>query len=276
MTRLNLLKRLFSLKYLHGVTDLSTLAEQLEIHRFQVLKLERALEEHLKAKIKTITPDRLELICPECLEASVYYDPERNERYCGKCGAVLQGMAEFDMSLPYDTTYALTSELATDRSLGAPLNGKALMRVIAKSPASEVMARNGNMDLGLRARQLKIITETFEHPALQRAIRKATRLSQKYSLDGDKIFNQTLGKNVRDAFTAAYIRRDKSLMHHIAETCFWLTLRQHGKNALARTFTEETKINKSLAVVLSRFDAWINDIKKCKLTMEALEMLQSL
>jgi hypothetical protein len=268
----SVLKLLFSLKYVRGVSDVSILSREIGCSERAVESIDMALTEHLKRKVGVVTQERLELICPECLEAKVFYDPERKERVCGNCGCVLEQLADYDESLPYDLTYALTSDLAYDKSLGGTLNGKALMRVIAQSPASEVLAKNGNIDLGLRARMIKILTERFEPPALTSALKRAYDLSKAYDLEADKTFNHTLGKNVRKAFLICSLLGKPFTYRGVAETCFLLTLYQFGRKALAKTFQEQMSVNYQLLAMLIEIDTFIKNLRKSPPSPFALEI----
>lgn len=224
--------------------------------------VEKALRQHLKRKIGVITRERLDFICPECLEAKVYYDPEKSERVCGNCGYVFDEPAEFDEGLPYDTTYALTSDLAYDKSLGGTLNGKALMRVIAQSSINNVLAKEGNLHLGLRARMIKTIVERFEPPALRAALEKAYKLSKVYRMDSDKVFNNFLGRKVREGFLIC-VMLNKSA-RKLVGTCFLLALRMAGKNALADEFEarEKNKISYKLMDMIVGLSIFLRNIEK--------------
>jgi hypothetical protein len=272
MPPLSLLKRLFSLKYLDGIWDVFALAREIGCSERTVENIDKALTEHLKRKIGVITHDRLELVCPECLEAKMFYDPETNERICGNCGYIHDGVADYDESLPYDLTYALTSDLAYDKSLGGTLNGKALMRVIAQSPASETLAKNGNLDLGIRARIVKVLTEQFEPPALACALKRANELSKAYDLEADKTFNHTLGKNIRKAYLICSLLGKPFTFKGMAETCFLFTLYQFRRKALAQTFREQAYINRYLLAMLTEMNQFIVKIKSSPPSLLAIEL----
>ena len=77
--------------------------------------------------------------CPNCLEETVFFDKEAGERVCRKCGLVTERAENFSDSLPWDTTYAFTSNIAFGKSLGGTAP-KRLYKVIAKGP-------NGTKDL---------------------------------------------------------------------------------------------------------------------------------
>jgi hypothetical protein len=248
----SLLSLLFRLKYLEGISDHQVLAEELGVAHGTARLLEEKLTKLLESRIGKITPDRLELVCPECLSARVYEDPENGERVCGSCGAVLDH-ASFDESLPFDTTYALTSELAFDKSLGGTLNGKALMRVLAQSPSTEQLLKScGNADLGLRARLIKVFVETDDPPVVKKAKVKAYGFSRMYGLEADYVFNNDVGKLLHQAYYLAQSIGEPSVLRNMAETCFWLCLIQHGRKGLACHFGREFKVNTKLVVAFKR------------------------
>jgi hypothetical protein len=125
-----LLKRVFRLKYLENVTNGLELSEKLGLSFAETVKLDQILDAYLLKKINVINAERLELVCPECLEARVWPDPESGERACTNCGFVVNEPAdnelcEQDDSLPFDTPYGRpTSDLSVGRSLGDTLDAK--------------------------------------------------------------------------------------------------------------------------------------------------------
>jgi hypothetical protein len=130
------LSQLFRLKYLNGIEDRDLLAQKLNIKPRSVLRYEERLAKKLAAKgiIKLepvvkrrqvrqgIDEDRFQFVCPECLSARLYPDPESGERTCGACGYVVNADdgqdACMDESLDFNTTYALESSMAIGKSLG--------------------------------------------------------------------------------------------------------------------------------------------------------------
>ncbi|MGB9671932.1 MAG: TFIIB-type zinc ribbon-containing protein [Candidatus Norongarragalinales archaeon] len=256
---LSILKHLFYLKFVCGITDVSVLAQEMGCNEETAESVDRALRQHLKQKIGIITRDRLEFVCPECLEAKVYYDHEKSERVCGNCGYVFDEPAEFDQSLPYDTTYALTSDLAYDKSLGGTLNGKALMRVIAQSPASNELAKEGNLHLGVRARVIKVIADSTEEQA---ALKQAYDLSKEYGLESDPLFNNILGKEVRRALY--FCKMERKPTRGLVPTCFLLVLRLAGKKALADEFEAKMRgrIKYPLMSQLAELNTFLASVEK--------------
>ncbi len=126
------LKRVFRLKYLENVASSLELSEKLGFSFAETVELEQILDAYLLKRINVINVERLELVCPECLEARVWPDPESGERACTNCGFVVNEPAdnelcEQDDSLPFDTPYGRpTSDLSVGRSLGDTLDAKSL------------------------------------------------------------------------------------------------------------------------------------------------------
>lgn len=123
---------LFRLKYLEEVSDEKKLAEKLGVQKKSLRRYEYRLGKKLVAKLGQISPDRLQLVCPECLEARVYDDPETGERVCTVCGYVIKQQPTMIHRLPFDQTYALENQLVFNKSLGGTLDKKSIGRVLTK------------------------------------------------------------------------------------------------------------------------------------------------
>jgi hypothetical protein len=261
------LRKLYRFKYVGGIFDRRMLTEMLGVKLETLPLLEAVLDEILLEKIHVITPERLEMVCPECLSARVYVDPEKDERVCANCGYVLPESQSYDESLPFDTTYALASDLAYGKSLGGTLSGKAVMRVLAKSG-------NGAADLGIRASQIRVLTETNDVPPLANALRSAKELAGRYGLD--EIFQHDLGRNVRRAFWLCWMLDVKYPKRVFVETIFWFTLCTHRRESVAEKGA--LKIEPALLNILLQFDEVLNrwrsslkaDVKAYKKALYAL------
>jgi len=240
--------RLLELKFQEAM-----LAEELGISWQQLKQAMKQLDEHLEKTLKTVTVERLELICPECLQPSAQIDAETGEKVCVKCGAVIESNYEHDLSLPFDTTYALESYLATDKSLGGTLNGKSLMRVLA-------MSANGSEDLGIRARHIRTIIQLSEPPDLDKALKHAYNQSRSQNMDHDKLFNQDLGRNVRMAYNICNIIHYKTTPKTLADTCFYLTLQQYGKTTLAQQILHQLNVDAKLMQYVTRTLTFITSL----------------
>lgn len=277
---MKVLSQLYVLKYLEGIRDKTVLAEELGLSETDFARVEQELDEHLKAKINEITPERLEFVCPECLNARVYINPETGERVCTYCGRVMEENFDCDESLPFDVTYALTSELACGRSLGGTLNGKALLKVLAKSPATKALAKTEQgTDLGLRARLIRVMAETSEPPALAKALKHSYEVSKRFNMEGNKLFNNDLGRNVRRAFWLCWMLETPFSRKTLVETCFWFTLCQYGKDFATKEILKKVRVSARLLTMLIKLEGFLSQLKKEALTPKsvrlAMEVLNS-
>ena len=124
--------RLFRLKYLKGMEDPEELAEQLGVSQGTVRSYESQLKQHLTSKLGEITPERISFMCPECLSARMFHDPETGERSCTECGLVIEVEQEMGHRLPIGETYALENPLVFNKSLGTKVTSRSIMRVLAR------------------------------------------------------------------------------------------------------------------------------------------------
>lgn len=256
-----LLKVLFRLKYLEGLGE-REISDALGIPPFIVERFSRKLEECLKSKLGEVSAETLKSLCPECLEPRVRFDPVSSEYVCSNCGLVVDAEG-YDLSLSFDTTYALTSELAYGKSLGGTLGYQGIVRVLAKSPSTAELAKLGNAHLGTRARIAQIIMETVEPQPIRDALRKARDLSLKYGFQNEYVFNNHVGILVKRSYIFShYLAGTPTFKHRLAETCFWMALRKFGKANLACRFLEENKVNHALAVALEELQSFLDDVSR--------------
>jgi hypothetical protein len=250
------------LKYLEGVSDRRVLARLLNVKTAEVV---RSYEKRLRSKLLKLAPPGEQVfssldsiisrVCPECLDVTLVEDSETGERVCSRCGLVLDSdePSRFDESLPFDTTYALESSLAVGKSLGGTLSRYGLYRVLAKS-------QSGAVDLGLRARYMRVFTETSEYPGLAKALRMGYELSKSFGLEENKVFNNVLGKNIRRAFWTV-----KELGLHVSrkelvETAFHLATAKDEK-LLAAVNGHVLAVNSVLLNLMLKLDAFLAEIK---------------
>jgi len=252
------LSELFRLKYQEGISDRKELAKNLGVSTQTIRRYEYRLERKLITRLRQVSEDRLQFVCPECLEAKVYEDPETGERVCRNCGIVLPRQTQImDERLPFDTTYALESELAVGKSLGSTLERKGYF---------QVLARSGREDLGIRARHIRTLAETSEPPRLANLLKRAYDISKGFSLEGDKIFNNDLGRNVRRAFWLC--RMLELNFGGVAETAFLLTASQYGRNNLVSKANESLAVNHALLNLVLKLNHFLLTIKKEKTPTE--------
>lgn len=220
---------LFRLKYLNGIEKRSLLAEKLGVSEASVRIYEQRLKKKLVTKLKQVSPDRLQFICPECLEARVVEDPVTGERVCANCGYVVEEYGpKMVHTLPFDegdgmtpgAAYALENPLVFNKSLGGTLPVRQLYRVIARGPEGQRKE--------VPVRQIKAIHELHDPPLIRRMKEEAERLRKAFGLDrrgnpvGDPdAFSVTLGRFIekvgsRALFDGEWRRRGREL----AEACF--------------------------------------------------------
>jgi hypothetical protein len=109
---------LFRLKYLQQIEDREKVTERLGITEDSLRVYESRLYRKLVNSVKQVSPERLRLICPECLEPAVWKDPENGERVCTNCGYVVDQQPDMVHRLPFDETYAMENPLVFNKSLG--------------------------------------------------------------------------------------------------------------------------------------------------------------
>ena len=116
--------------------------------------------------------------CPRCFKKAVFPDEERGERVCRNCGLVVGAVQRMSNNLPWDTTYAFTSNLAFGKSLGNTLPNSRLYRVLAKAPA-------GRKDLPIRSRQIAIIQNAVDPPVAHRMLNYGSRMLKDLGMNQD-------------------------------------------------------------------------------------------
>lgn len=257
------LKQLFRLKYREDVVEGAELSRQLGLPFNEVIALERQLDAYLQTKLGAITAERLDFICPECLSARVIDDIESGERVCENCGVVFDEPAEQDDSLPFDTTYALTSTLSVGRSLGDTLQYRDQCRL---------QKRNGTADLPLRTRTVRVLLAS-ENPALDRLLKEAYKLSKRFSLDRDYVFNNCLGRNMRRAFWLTRELDVKLARRSLVDTAFYFTLVQCDKLNVALPAKSEFSLDYALLGLILKLAHFLSVVKKETEPMKGIEAL---
>jgi len=246
------LRQLYRLVYLEGIEDRNLLASKLGISR----ELLRKYLYRLRRKIATASRNSKGsfYICPECFSSDVFEDEASGELVCRSCGLVIDWLPSFDDSLPFDQTYALESALSVGKSLGGTLPSRGLYRILAKSSS-------GTEDLGIRARQIRIITETNDPPDLAKLLREAYKLSRRFRLERDKLFNHSFGRNVRRAYWLVNSLALRVARYKIACSALIFTLEQHGKKRKLAEVKSQLPYDPTVYGLLSQLDKFLNSLK---------------
>ena len=208
------LRRLYKLRWIEGIKDEQILAEKLGISidelQNYLLRLRRMLEESSKESGYGL--------CPECLSSRTVEDPETGEVICRSCGYVIEKLPSLDFRLPFGTTYALESPLAVGKSLGGTITRQGLYKILAKSAA-------GTEDLGIRARHIRIITETNDPPRLASILKKGSNLIKEYGLENEKLLAHELGRNIRRAYWLTTQLAIRISGKAVAETALYVAIK---------------------------------------------------
>lgn len=162
---------------------------------------ESRLRRKLVKCLKHVSPERLEFVCPECLEARVLYDHDRKERVCQSCGLVVENVLSFSPNLSWDLTYALTNNLAFGKSLGGTLPNYHMHKVLAKTKDQLV----DRTDLPIRSRQIRIISESVDLPVVKNMINYGSKMLKSLDMnrkwvnyiDSDHVFADRIGRLLR-------------------------------------------------------------------------------
>ena len=103
--------------------------------------------------------------------------------------------------------------------IGDTLRSNDLFRVVAKAP-------EGSEDLGIRARQVRTITQRFDHPIISRMLQYGSRLSYRFGYGENDEFANTLGKRIREVGSVLAFRNDGHQTNRLTEACFCYVLQQ--------------------------------------------------
>jgi ribosomal protein L37AE/L43A len=173
------LSRLFKLEYSEGIRDAGKVAGILGVSKKTVYhyrwKLRKRLEKLAKNSLQV--SDSETVVCPECLEPTLIEDCETGEWVCRRCGLVTRQTENFSRNLPFDTTYAFTSNIVFGRSLGGTAPNH-LYKVLAKAPAER-------KDLPIRSRQIKIIQNAVDPPVVKRMLNYGSNMLKDLGMHQD-------------------------------------------------------------------------------------------
>ena len=245
------LRRLYRLRWIEGIKDEQTLAMRLGISiselRDYLLSLRKMLEESSKESSYGL--------CPECLSAKIVEDLKTGEVICKSCGYVIEKLPNLDFRLPFGTTYALESPLAVGKSLGGTITHQGLYKILAKSAA-------GTEDLGIRARHIRIITETNDPPRLASILKKGSNLVKEYGLENEKLLAHELGRNIRRAYWLTTQLAIRIPGKAIAETALYIAIQKHKKKAIKyREILQKIKPNIQLYNLIIKINEIICQLK---------------
>jgi len=165
--------------------------------------------------------------CRYCFSKNVWTDRENGERICKSCGYVLEQENSMVHTLPFDETYALTSNIAFGKSLGGTLSRNATYRVLAKT-------RDAESKTNVPIRQITTITNTFDPPVARNMLSYGSRILKNLGLQRDTgpsaVLAHTLGGTLRKVggFLAVSKMYEEVQPAMLVRAAVWFTLKRFG------------------------------------------------
>jgi len=157
-------------------------------------------------------------LCPDCLQPLII-TPD-GAKICKTCAGEWDGNTTEEDRIPlpqseqgqqegFESHWQPGNELAFNRGMGVNqwISGKAFCRIISRKDPKF------NEDLGIRARQLKILTSVNEHPKIQRLLALGSELCKNFNMDTNKnehiIFSNMLGRELRKIGAYLIVKGDR-------------------------------------------------------------------
>jgi len=146
--------------------------------------------------------------------------PNNGELACRKCGLVQESFSMVHR-LPFDQTYQPTNMLTFGKSLGNTLDRWGLLRVLAKG-------RNGAADLGIRARQIMVLTSTVEPQSLKNALQHASKTLTALGFGENHVFSNEIGSVLRKSAVWLLLAKCKFHSKELADACIYYTFTKYN------------------------------------------------
>ena len=119
----------------------------------------------------------------------------------------------------------------------------------------------------MRARQIRILSETNEHPKLAELLKLLYELSKRYGTDGDKIFNNEMATNLRRTFWLTREIEMKITKRALAESVFWFTACQDYKSEVTAKAKIELLIDPKVLHLIIKAGEFIHQAKTFRASM---------
>jgi len=159
----------------------------------------------------------------QCGSEEVYFDRENGEVVCVKCGLVLSTVESFENRLPFDTTYALTNNLAFGKSLGGTLPRRELYEVLARGP-------NGTKDLPIRSTQIQVMSSAVDPPVVKTMLNYGSKAMTEIGLNRDDdmchVLSDQYGRIIRTVAAFLQISKARVQPHLVARAALYHILIQ--------------------------------------------------
>ena len=146
--------------------------------------------------------------------------PNNGELACRKCGLVQESFSLVHR-IPFGQTYQPTNMLTFGKSLGNTLDRFGLLRVLAKG-------RNGAADLGIRARQIMVLTSTVEPQSLKNALQHASKTLIALGFGENHVFSNEVGSVLRKSAVWLLLAKCKFHSKELADACIYYTFTKYN------------------------------------------------
>ena len=165
---------------------------------------------------------------------------------------MIEREADAVRTLPFDTTYALTSNMSFGKSLGGTLPRQQLFRVLAKAPA-------GTLDLPIRSTQIQVISSAVDPPLVKKMLEYGSRVLKDLGLDRDTdechLFADQYGRLLRKLAAFIQVSRVSVQPHLVARAALCYLLRGNPERAeeASRKYPFDGKIYNMVAQAAELF-----------------------
>jgi len=146
--------------------------------------------------------------------------PDNGETVCRLCGEVQKTFSTIHR-LPMGVSYQPTSEIVFGKGLGNTLDRYGLLRVLAKG-------RNGAKDLGIRARQIMVLTSTVEPQSLKNALQHASKALIALGFGENHVFSNEVGSVLRKSAVWLLLAKCKFHSKELADACIYYTFTKYN------------------------------------------------
>jgi hypothetical protein len=198
---------------------------------------------------KRIPPEFQNQFCQDaliCLDCGGHLEQKDDELSCVECGRIWSDDVAFEEGIPFDETstdrghseshWSPEVKLSFGKGLGPGVDGRQLFRILGKAPS-------GNVDLPLRAAQIRCITQRLDHPAVENLLAYGSKLCKDYGLhtysEENVQFANLLGKQLRK-IGGYFVARGESRgeLRPIANVVFYMLYVEKTPREAERLFRE--------------------------------------
>ena len=215
------------------------------------------LSEYCKTMDALVPKERLDLLsqmekitCPECGNTHFYIDKEEGEIVCTECGLVEQKHA-ISFVVDFDQSNSCSPE--ADMSLGKSHGNGGKMTMSNKELFSVIATHTkdafSDPDIGLRARFMRIYTNTVEHPTVKALLVLGSKRVRepRWQIDNKPkkriCFAQDYAKKLRHIGSYIAFSNLHPKLHTIVDATFALCLKEYGEIGIMNDAFDTLKID---------------------------------